>query len=179
MTFKLKEELEKHFFWVALGIAATSCGTGIGVSEYVRVVPRSELISALEKRNLDLEQQLKDRDGFLKSYEREISKIKELQLQLNQAQGGLTQWKTYAESLGSSHAELQRRLEVSASNCSVLGQLKATEQKKDSVERSLQYDLVNDSGAAKLRVLEHRRMVEEYQARLLQLQSKLSCQSSS
>jgi hypothetical protein len=176
-TMSFKEALEKHPIWFALGLVIVGVTGGAGVAEYLRVTPKIELITKLEREASDLkEESIGARACQSELLNQSASKI-DLESKLRETQTNLNQWTASLDQWKNAHAELQRDLNQALANCRVLSLARDVERRKDLAEVNMRRDLNNDASGSKQRVAETRRQVEEYQARLLQLQAKLSCQS--
>jgi chromosome segregation ATPase len=175
MSFK--DALEKHAVWFGIGLVAIGVTGGVGVSEYLRVAPKAERIAELERKATELKELSSGADNCQRDLAKQTSARTELESKLRDTQSALNQWKASLEEWKSANAELQRGLNQASANCSVLSQVRDVERRKDLAEHSMRLDMNNDASGARQRAAETRRQAEEYQARLLQLQGKLSCES--
>lgn len=173
MTFK--KTVEDHPIWFALGLLVAGGTSGAGLSEYLRVSPKAERIAELERQSAEGKETTSaksacDRELAMASAEKSTMKA-----ELRRYEADLQQWKASHESWRQSSLQLQGRLNEALANASVHSQIKEIERRKDIAESSVRSDLSNGSTYAKERAAETRRQIDEYQIRLVQLQTKLTC----
>ena len=173
----IKQKLENHVVIVVLTVSVTAFSMGWSACELARVAYKTERIGELEKKVADQSQQLKDNNVAIEPYQTRIAELiantQRLEIDLNASRGNLTQWQQALQSWKDANEKLQRDLSLYTSNCSVISLLRAVEGKKESVERSLAVAYHWDSEKPKIE--DYKRLVAEYQSRLVALQEKLSC----
>jgi len=175
MTFK--KTVEDHPIWFALGLLVVGGTSGAALSEYLRVSPKAERIVELERRITEG----KEAASAKNTCDRELAIVSAekgaINADLRRNGAELEQWKASHERWRQSSLQLQDRLNQALANASVHAQIKDIERRKDIAESSVRSDLSNGSTFAKERAAETRRQIDEYQIRLVQLQTKLTCSS--
>lgn len=172
MSFK--ENVEKHPLTYALVLVISTATLVWPLSEIFRVVPLTNKIAEIEKKNSDLEKQLSEWSAAVRPFKSDQTRLlnekSNLEKQLDGTQKTLDTWR-------SSHVGLQHNLDLCTSNSSILLYIRAVETSKRQAEASLESALSSNSFGSEQRAREFRRQGEEYHARLLQLQNQLSCAS--